>query len=146
MSPALLKQFVSSEQLLITSHRKATIFLKHHECDTRASVGGEIPGPRLIVISHGNRTMTWEAYAAQYKQDLDQDVNRAQLFPDEIPLNVDKFFNLYPNTGRYFMGNFHKDTAAIDHIPGAGQLSQYLPRSIDTELVSDTCTDSLFGH
>jgi hypothetical protein len=85
--------------------------------------------------------MTWEAYAAQYMQDLDQNVNRAQLFPDAIPPNADKFFNLYPNAGREFMKDFHKDTAAIDHIPWAGQPSQYLPRSIDTELVSDTCTD-----
>lgn len=82
--------------------------------------------------------MRWHEYAAQYKQDVALDVNQFRMFPDKVPPKSDEFFHLYPNPGRDFIRDFHKDTAAIDRIPTAGQPSQYLPSLINTELVSDT--------
>jgi hypothetical protein len=121
------------------SNRKATIYLNIVEADLRASAGpDQTTGPRKVWMSHSNRQLRWYEYAAQYKQDVTLDVNRFRQFPDKIPPKSDEFFRLYPNPGRGFMRDFHKDTAAIDRIPTAGQPSQYLPSLIDTELVSDT--------
>jgi hypothetical protein len=115
-------------------YRKASIFSDQAQVDACASLGGDQEGQRLQLCSHGNRILTSTQYAEQYAQDVNQKVNRFELFPKVPPPDLDRVFLMYPNQlGMMGMRHFLRDTDALDLVPSAGCFDQYFPREIDTK-------------
>jgi len=91
-------------------------------------------------MSHQNRTLTW--------QEIVDTVERMQK-EGPVPTSVPQFpgipsmvpseeFMLCPNW-IIMMGwkIIHKDQAALERVPSSGLINQYIPRVIDTMVVSE---------